>query len=117
MSGGCIVSEIAVYPCHTRPSFANPGTASYNTIFHQEVSHVFGWGVQLKTCVPKRTLAVRASFVNPSNRRFTHACYRCDKTVFLEVLATVVPTLLAQVVLTLRLVFFCGNGLVLIVAE
>ena len=28
-----------------------------------------------------------------------------------------VPTLLAQVVLTLRFVFFCGNGLVLIVAK
>jgi len=48
---------------------------------------------------------------------FTHACYRCDKTAFLEVLATVVPTLLAQVVLTLRFAFFRGNDLVLIVAE
>jgi len=48
---------------------------------------------------------------------FTYTRYRCEKTVFLDVLAFVVPTSLAQVVLTLRLVFFCSNGLVLIAAE
>jgi len=48
---------------------------------------------------------------------FTHVGYRCDKTAFLEVLATVVPTLFAQVVLTLRFVVFSRDCLVLITAE
>ena len=39
-SGICIVSEIAIYLCHTRSSFANPGAASYGTTFHQQVSDV-----------------------------------------------------------------------------
>ena len=47
----------------------------------------------------------------------THTRHRCEKTAFFGVLAIVVPTLLAQVVLTLRLVFFRRNGLVLIAAE
>jgi len=112
------VSGIPVNPCHTRSSFANPGTASYNTTFHQEVSHVLIGESGLIRVFLKRILAVRASFVNPSSPpSFTHACYRCEKTVFLEVLATVVPTLFAQVVLTLRLVFFRINGLMLITAE
>jgi len=36
----CIVSGIAIHTCHTRSCFANPGTASYDTTFHQRVSIV-----------------------------------------------------------------------------
>ena len=90
---------------------------SYNTIFHKEVSDVF-IGVSGLARVPKTDpscmTVIRYPLEPPS---FTHTRYRCEKTVFLEVLATMVPTSLAQVVLTLRFVFFHSNGLVLIVAE
>jgi len=46
-----------------------------------------------------------------------HAPYRCEKTAFFEILAAVETALLAQVVLTLRSVFFGRDGFVLIVAE
>ena len=58
--------------------------------------------------------AIRYPLEPPS---FTYTRYSCDKTVFLDVLAFVTPTSLAQVVLTLRLVFFRRNGPVLIVVE
>ena len=63
---------------------------------------------------PSCTTIVRLSIGPPS---FTLACYRCDKTAFFEVLMAVVPTLLAQVVLTLRFVIFRSDGLVQITAE
>jgi hypothetical protein len=47
---------------------------------------------------------------------FTRGCYRCDKTAFFEALATVVVTLLAQVVLTLRSEFFDSDRPMLITA-
>jgi hypothetical protein len=46
---------------------------------------------------------------------FTHACYRCDKTAFFEALATVSATLFAQVVLTLRSVFFDSDRSVMLI--
>ena len=79
---------------------------------------MFFIGVHLDMCVhktdPSCMSVIRYPLKPPS---LTHVCYRCEKTVFLEVLAIVVPTLLAQVVLTLRFAFFRRNGLVLIVAE
>ena len=48
---------------------------------------------------------------------FTRACYRCDKTIFVEVLMTAIFTLLAQAVLTLRSVFLGGGGFALITVE
>ena len=48
---------------------------------------------------------------------FTCACYRCGKAIIVEVLVTVIFTLLAQAVLTLRSVFLGGGGFALITAE
>ena len=48
---------------------------------------------------------------------FTYACYRCKKTAFFEMLVAVETTLLAQVVLTLRSVFFERDGFALITIE
>ena len=63
---------------------------------------------------PSCTTIVHLSIGSPS---FTLACHRCDKTAFFEVLMAVVPTLLAQVVLTLRFVIFRSDGLAPITAE
>ena len=46
-----------------------------------------------------------------------HARYRCEKTAFFEVLVAVETMLLAQVVLTLRSVFFSRDGFLVIMAE
>ena len=51
-------------------------------------------------------------FLKPQS--FTHAFYRCNKTVFFEPLAAVVTTLLAQVVLTLRFVLFSRDKFLLV---
>ena len=46
-----------------------------------------------------------------------HACYRCEKTAFYEILVAVEATLLAQIILTLRSDFFGIDGFMLITAE
>jgi len=45
------------------------------------------------------------------------AYYRCNKIAFFEVLVTLETTMLAQVVLTLRSVFFGGGDFVIMTAE
>ena len=60
-------------------------------------------------------MSVLCSPVEPQN--FTRACFRCDKTIFVEVFMTAIFTLLAQAVLTLRSVFLGGGGFALITVE
>jgi hypothetical protein len=91
-----------------------PGTVSFNTTFHQRVSDVSTGEFRLTL---RRTLAVCVLFVHPSNYQVSHPCYRCEKTAFFEALMTVVNTSLAQVVLTLRSVFFDNDFSVLTAAE
>jgi len=116
-SGRCMVSGIITYPCHTRPSFPNPGAAGYNIAYYQQVSDVFAWGVLLDTFITENCPRHMSIIQQPLEPSFTHACYRCSKAVFVQILATVVPTFLAQVVLTLRSSFFGGDCFVLITAE
>ena len=105
-------------PYHTKSCFANPGAVSYNTTFHQRVSDIVNWGICLDVCVietgPSCMSFVQQSFESPS---FTHPCCRCDKTAFFEALVTAEAVLVAQVVLTLRFVFFGRDGFILITTE
>ena len=100
-------------PCYTRSCFANPDTVSYNTTFHQQVSDVF----DSTRVSPKRTLAVWASFGNPSDNQVSHVLVTDGiKPLFLG------PHGCRDYVscssgLTLRFVFFGGNDFVLIIAE
>jgi hypothetical protein len=60
-------------------------------------------------------MGVILSLLEPPS--LTHPCYRCDNTAFFEALMTVVNTLLAQVVLTLRSFVFDSGCSALITAE
>jgi len=56
-------------------------------------------------------MSVLFSPVEPPS--FTPACHRCEKTVFVKVLAIVIITLLAQAVITLRSVFLSNGNFLL----
>jgi hypothetical protein len=68
----------------------------------------FNWRIQVDTETdPSCMSVIRSPLVPPS---FTHPCYSCDKIVSIQILAAVLNTLFAQVVLTLRFVFFEFNS-------
>jgi hypothetical protein len=108
-----MVSGITAHPCHTSSWFVNPGTVNYNTTFHQQVCDVPIW---LDTCVHEMVPSCMSIVLSPlETPGFTHACYRCDRTAFFEALATMSATVFAQVVLTLRSVFFYSDCSVMLI--
>jgi len=114
-SGCCIVSAIATRPYHTKSSFSNLGTASFGASPRQlRVSYVFDCEIRLGMRVTETGPSCMSVFCQPLEPpSFTPACHRCEKTVFIEVLALAIITSLAQAVITLRSVFLSNDGFVL----
>ena len=114
-SGCCIVSGIVIRPCNTKLCVTNLGTASFGTTLHQlRVSYVLYCEVRLGTRVTETDASCMSVFRQPLEPpNLTPTCHRCEKTIFVEVLAIAIITLLAQAVITLRSVFLSNDGFVL----
>lgn len=108
-----MVSAIIIYPCHTESRFANFDAVNYSTPFHQQVSNVVDLRIWLDARVfetgPSCESVIRYPLKPP---KFTYACYRCERTVFFEALVGVETMLIAQVVVTLRYVFFRDGSVI-----
>ena len=109
------MSGIATRPCHTKSSFSNLGTASLGASSRQlRVSYVFNCELRLGMRVTETDPSCMSVFRQPLEPpSFTPACHRCERTVFVKILAIAIITLLAQAVITLRFVFLSNDGFVL----
>ena len=95
--------------------FSNLDTASLGASPRQlRVSYVFDCEIRLGVRVTETDPSCMSVFCQPLEPpSFTPACHRCEKTVFIKILAITIITLFAQAVITLRSVFLSNDGFVL----